>query len=194
MEVGPLSHVLMLYATGHAGTKELVDSTLTNLKLPLSALFSTMGRTAARTLEAKILADQMASWHQDLLDSFDAGDLRTHNAVSFDPSTWPTQASGAGFLEAPRGALGHWVVINDGKISNYQAVVPTTWNAGPRTFDSDNIPIEGPYEAALKGHSLHDADQPLEILRTIHSFDPCMGCAVHIMDSDGEELVQVKIQ
>jgi len=192
MEVGPLSHVLMLYAKGHAGTKELVDKSLTDLKLPLTALYSTMGRTAARTLEAKILADEMDGWFKQLKDNIAEGDLRTHNDQYFDPSSWPKQASGAGFLEAPRGALGHWVVINDGKIANYQAVVPTTWNAGPRTF-IDNTEVQGPYEAALKGHKLHNADQPLEILRTIHSFDPCMGCAVHVMDEDGKELIQVKV-
>ncbi len=199
MEVGPLAHVLMLYAKGHAGTKALVDKTLTDLKLPLTALYSTMGRTAARTLEAKILADEMAGWFKQLQDNIAAGDLRTHNNQFFDPSTWPAQAKGAGFLEAPRGALGHWVVINNGKIANYQAVVPTTWNAGPRTFvKSTKVPgtleeVSGPYEAALKGHKLFNPEQPLEILRTIHSFDPCMGCAVHLMDADGKELIQVKV-
>jgi hydrogenase large subunit len=117
-----------------------------------------------------------------------------HNPQYFDPATWPAHAKGAGFLEAPRGALGHWVVIDNKKITNYQAVVPTTWNAGPRTFDPiTNKEISGPYEAALLGHKLAKPDQPLEILRTIHSFDPCMGCAVHLMDADGEELIQVKV-
>lgn len=193
MEVGPLSHVLMLYANGHEKTKALVDKTLTDLKLPLKALFSTMGRTAARTLEAKILADEMALWFKQLQDNLDAGDLRMHNNTLFDPSTWPSQAKGAGFLEAPRGALGHWVVIENGKISNYQTVVPTTWNASPRTYDSEQNEVLGPYEAALKGHQLANPDQPLEILRTIHSFDPCMGCAVHLMDEDGQERIQVKV-
>jgi hydrogenase large subunit len=95
-----------------------------------------------------------------------------------------------GFTEAPRGALAHWVVIDNGRISNYQAVVPTTWNAGPR----DGAGIEGPYEAALKGQTLHDPKQPLEILRTIHSFDPCLACAVHLLDPDGEELIRVRVQ
>jgi len=108
MEVGPLAHVLMLYAKGHAATKELVDSTLTNLKLPLTALYSTMGRTAARTLEAKILADEMSGWFKQLKDNIAAGDVRTHNAQLFDPATWPETAKGAGFLEAPRGALGSY--------------------------------------------------------------------------------------
>lgn len=192
MEVGPLSHVLMLYAKGHEATRAIIDKTLVDLKLPLSALYSTMGRTAARTFEAKILADEMAVWFRQLQDNLAAGNVRTHNAQLFDPSSWPAQAKGAGFLEAPRGALGHWVVINNGKIENYQAVVPTTWNAGPRTF-AGSTEVLGPYEASLKGHKLFNPEQPLEILRTIHSFDPCMGCAVHLMDADGKELIQVKV-
>ena len=194
VEVGPLAHVLMLYATGHDATKEAVDAALRELKLPLTALYSTMGRTAARTLEAKILADEMAVWFDQLLDNIAAGDLRTHNNALFDPATWPSQARGVGFLEAPRGALGHWVVIENGRIANYQAVVPTTWNAGPRTSDAAGTEIPGPYEAALVGHRLHDPTQPLEILRTIHSFDPCVGCAVHVAGPGGDELVRVKVQ
>lgn len=198
MEVGPLAHVLMLYANRDPATIELVNSTLTNLKLPLSALYSTMGRTAARTLEAKLLADAMSGWFTQLQNNISGGHLRMHNPKNFDPATWPAQAQGAGFLEAPRGALGHWVVISNGKIANYQAVVPTTWNAGPRTFVTDaatnnTTAVSGPYEAALVGHKLANPDQPLEILRTIHSFDPCMACAVHLMDADGEELIQVKV-
>jgi hydrogenase large subunit len=193
VEVGPLAHVLMLYATGHEATRDLVDGTLRELKLPLDALYSTMGRTAARSVETKLIADEMLGWYGQLQDNIAAGDLRTHNDELFDPSTWPAQARGAGFLEAPRGALGHWVIIENGKIANYQAVVPTTWNAGPRTTDANGNEISGPYEAALLGHSLYDPNQPLEILRTIHSFDPCMGCAVHLVDPDGEELIQVKV-
>ena len=193
MEVGPLAHVLMLYAKGHEATRGLVDRALRELKLPLNALYSTMGRTAARAVESKLIADEMQGWFNQLQTNIAAGDLRTHNDALFDPSTWPAQARGAGFLEAPRGALGHWIVIENGKIANYQAVVPTTWNAGPRTADVNGNPISGPYEAALLGHQLHDPNQPLEILRTIHSFDPCMGCAVHLVDPDGKELLEVKV-
>ena len=113
-----------------------------------------------------------------------------HNDEKFDPSTWPKEARGVGFMEAPRGALGHWIVIKDQKIENYQAVVPSTWNAGPR----DAAGKDGPYEAALTdNHKLHDPKQPLEILRTIHSYDPCIACAVHVTDPEGEELVKVKV-
>ncbi len=191
MEVGPLARVLMLYASGNAQAKELVDYTLKTLDVPVDALFSTLGRTAARTLESKLLADAMQGWYDQLIANIKAGDLRTFNDQYWDPSTWPKHMQGVGLMEAPRGGLSHWIVIDDAKISNYQAVVPSTWNAGPR--DSKGQP--GAYEAALQdNHVMHDPKQPIEILRTIHSFDPCIACAVHVTDPDGEELVQVKIK
>ena len=190
MEVGPLARVLMLYASGHEPTKDLAHKALTQLDLPLAALFSTMGRTAARALECKILADTMPQWYDSLMANIKAGDVRTFNETLWEPSAWPRHAQGVGFMEAPRGALGHWIVIDEGKITNYQAVVPSTWNAGPR----DAAGVEGPYEAALKGQTVLDPKQPLEILRTIHSFDPCLACAVHVVDPDGEELIRVRIQ
>jgi hydrogenase large subunit len=190
MEVGPLARVLMLYASGHEPTKELATKALKQLDLPLEAMFSTMGRTAARALECKIFADAMPQWHSSLMANINAGDVRTFNDAQWEPSTWPKHAQGVGYMEAPRGALGHWIVIDEGKISNYQAVVPSTWNAGPR----DAAGVEGPYEAALKGQSVQDPKQPLEILRTIHSFDPCLACAVHVIDPKGEELIRVRVQ
>ncbi|NIR59635.1 MAG: nickel-dependent hydrogenase large subunit [Gammaproteobacteria bacterium] len=190
MEVGPLARVLMLYATGHEPTRALVDRTLHQLELPREALFSTMGRTAARTLETKVIADNMQTWYDNLVANIRGGDRRTFNERLWEPERWPREARGVGYTEAPRGALAHWVVIKDGKIDNYQAVVPSTWNAGPR----DAAGQDGPYEAALKGHRLHDAHQPIEILRTIHSFDPCIACAVHVTDPEGGELVRVKVR
>jgi hydrogenase large subunit len=191
MEVGPLARVLMLYASGNAQAKELVGYTLKTLDVPVDALFSTLGRTAARTLESKILADAMQGWYDQLIANIKAGDVRTFNDQYWDPSTWPKHMQGVGLMEAPRGGLSHWIVVDDGKISNYQAVVPSTWNAGPR--DAQGQP--GPYEAALQhNHVMADPKQPLEILRTIHSFDPCIACAVHVTDPDGEELVTVKIK
>jgi hydrogenase large subunit len=189
MEVGPLSRVLMLYATGHEQTKELVNMTLSTLDVPVDALFSTLGRTAARTLETKVLVDAMQTWYDQLVANIKSGDTDTFNEVQWNPSSWPAEARGVGYMEAPRGALAHWVVIKHGKIDNYQAVVPSTWNAGPR--DPEGQP--GAYEAALAdNHTLYDPQQPVEILRTIHSFDPCIACAVHITDPDGEEVMQVK--
>ncbi len=191
MEVGPLARVLMLYAKGHKPTQELAGYALKKLDLPLTAMYSTLGRTAARTLESKIIADQMPVWFDHLLANIKAGDLSVHNEAKWDPSTWPDEAKGVGFMEAPRGALAHWVVIKGTKIDNYQAVVPSTWNAGPR--DPKGQP--GPYEAALMDrHTLADPKQPLEIQRTIHSFDPCIACAVHVVDPNGEELVQIKVR
>jgi hydrogenase large subunit len=191
MEVGPLARVLMLYASGNEQAKELVNYTLSTLDVPVDALFSTLGRTAARGLETKIIGDMMQTWHDNLVANIKAGDTRTFNEQLWDPSTWPSEARGVGFMEAPRGGLAHWIVIENGTIKNYQAVVPSTWNAGPR--DQNGKP--GAYEAALQdNHTLHDPRQPIEILRTIHSFDPCIACAVHVTDPDGEELIKVKVR
>ncbi|MDQ5767880.1 nickel-dependent hydrogenase large subunit [Thiothrix subterranea] len=190
VEVGPLARVLMLYATGHEHTKSLVDYTLKYLDVPVDALYSTMGRTAARTLETKIIADKMQTWFDHLIANIKAGDTKTFNETLWEPSSWPSKAQGVGYMEAPRGALAHWIVIKDQKIANYQAVVPSTWNAGPRDVQNQ----AGAYEASLQGHVLHDPKQPVEILRTIHSFDPCIACAVHVTDPDGEELIKVNVQ
>ena len=191
MEVGPLARVLMLYASGHEPTRELANYALKKLDLPLTAMFSTMGRMAARTLESKIVVDQMLNWFDNLLANIRGGDLAVHDPVKWEPASWPAEAHGVGFIEAPRGALAHWIVIKDRKIANYQAVVPSTWNAGPR--DAQGQP--GPYEAALMDrHTLYDPKQPLEIQRTIHSFDPCIACAVHVLNPKGEELMQLRVR
>ena len=189
METGPLARVLMLYGKGHKQTQELVNMALKQLDLPVEALFSTLGRTAARALETKLFADAMQGWFDDLVVNIKAGDTKTFNETQWEPSSWPSEAKGVGYMEAPRGALAHWIVIKDKKIDNYQAVVPSTWNAGPR----DDKGQAGPYEAALEGQKLHDPKQPIEILRTIHSFDPCIACAVHLTDPDGEEIMKVKV-
>lgn len=191
VEVGPLARVLMLYANGHQPTKDLAAYALKKLDVPLEAMFSTLGRTAARTLETKIIADQMMGWLGNLIANIKDGDVAVHNAERWEPSTWPKECKGVGFMEAPRGALAHWIVIKNGKIDNYQAVVPSTWNAGPR--DPKGQP--GPYEAALMDrHVLANPEQPLEIQRTIHSFDPCIACAVHVIDPGGEEVMQLKVR
>jgi hydrogenase large subunit len=191
MEVGPLARVLMLYTNGHEQTHELVGKALSTLDLPVKALYSTLGRTAARTLETKIIVDTMQTWFDNLVANIKSGDTKTFNETLFEPSTWPSRAQGVGYTEAPRGGLAHWVVIKNAKIANYQAVVPSTWNAGPRDAQGQ----AGPYEAALQdNHQLHDPKQPVEILRTIHSFDPCIACAVHVIDKHGEELIKVDIR
>jgi hydrogenase large subunit len=132
----------------------------------------------------------MQGWYDELIANIKAGDTDTFDESKWEPKNWPASAKGAGFMEAPRGALAHWIVIEDGRIANYQAVVPTTWNAGPR--DAKGQP--GAYEAALAGHRLVDTAQPIEILRTIHSFDPCIACAVHVAGANGEELVEVRVR
>jgi hydrogenase large subunit len=187
MEVGPLARVLAMYASGHAQTKELVDFVLKTLNAPLTAVFSTLGRTAARAIETKVFADYMLKTYNDLIDTIKAGDTQTFNGDKWEPISWPSHAEGFGYMEAPRGALGHWVVIDGGKISNYQMVVPTTWNGSPR----DHKGQPGAYEASLVGTPLAKPEWPLEILRTIHSFDPCMACAIHMVDTDGNELGEV---
>ncbi|MGQ9801976.1 MAG: nickel-dependent hydrogenase large subunit [Candidatus Saccharicenans sp.] len=187
MEVGPLARVLILYATGHKETVELVNAVLEKLKAPVSAVFSTLGRTAARAIETKVIGGLLQKFYDELIAEIKAGNTDTFNAERWEPRTWPKKALGFGYTEAPRGALGHWVVIENKKIKNYQVVVPTTWNASPR--DHRNQP--GAYEASLVGTRLAVLEQPLEILRTIHSFDPCLACAVHIIDPEGRKVGEV---
>jgi len=194
VEVGPLARMLLLYASpgarAHEQAKTLVDYTLGQLQLPVDALFSTLGRTASRTLESQIVANAMQGWYDQLLKNIRADDTKTFNQTLWEPSSWPEKAQGAGIMEAPRGALGHWIVIENGKIANYQAVVPSTWNACPR----DPLGVPGAYEAALADNTqLQDAKQPIEILRTIHSFDPCIACAVHLSDPETGEAIKIKV-
>lgn len=181
MEVGPLARLLVAYASGSAEAKSAVDGALSTLKLPATALFSTLGRIAARALETQIMASHLEDWIDQLGSMLGSGDLRTHNAEKWDPGSWPSTARGFGSHEAPRGSLGHWVEIQDGVIRNYQVVAPTTWNGGPR--DSSGQP--GPYEAALLHNPVVDPDRPLELLRTVHSFDPCLACSVQVVDARG---------
>jgi len=147
-------------------------------------LHSTLGRHVARAVRASMLSD-LALKHWDLLvDNIGKGDLEIFNKPTFPQG----EQKGYGFHEAPRGVLSHWIVIQDGKIKNYQCVVPSTWNAGPR----DSEGVAGPYEASLIGNPVADAEQPLELLRTVHSFDPCIACAVHTVDATGMEITKVK--
>jgi len=181
MEVGPLARTLVAYASGNQLVKRLVDSTLAKLNLPPSALFSTLGRVAARALEADIMVSRLSEWVAQLDDNMAHGDVRLHNGDKWNPNSWPKSAQGFGFHEAPRGSLGHWVEIEDRKIVNYQVVAPSTWNAGPRDAQEQR----GPYEAALLETPIADPERPLEVLRTVHSFDPCLACAVHVVQANG---------
>ncbi|ARJ67906.1 hydrogenase 2 large subunit [Magnetospirillum sp. ME-1] len=188
-QVGPLASVLAGVAAGHQPTigyaNKVLDtaSSLLGSKIPLAALHSTIGRHAARAVRCGVMQEVMVQNWQALLDNIGKGDTKTFNKPTFPKG----EVMGYGFHEAPRGLLSHWTVIRDGKIANYQCVVPSTWNAGPRD-DSDAI---GPYEASLMDNPIADAELPLEVLRTVHSFDPCLACAVHVVE-DNKEVVQVK--
>jgi Ni,Fe-hydrogenase I large subunit len=179
--------MLVAYARGHQRVRELVDAVLSKLGVGPEALFSTLGRIAARGIETQVLAEKVDDWIDGLTENMKRGDLRIADNSKWDLRDWPKDCTGVGFHEAPRGALGHWVHITDGRIVNYQIVVPSTWNAGPRDAGSKR----GPYEEALIGTPVADAEQPIEILRTIHSFDPCMACGVHVVDARGRELARV---
>jgi Ni,Fe-hydrogenase I large subunit len=156
-----------------------------------SVIISTLGRVAARCIETILIAEQLETMDSRRFGpNIAAGDYKIHENSVWDPANWPAEAQGWGAVEAPRGSLGHWIHIKDGKILNYQAVVPTTWNGSPR----DDRGNPSPYEAALEGLTLADPEKPLEILRTIHSFDPCMACAVHVLDVDGQEKSLITVQ
>ncbi|MFP4486834.1 MAG: nickel-dependent hydrogenase large subunit [Campylobacterales bacterium] len=187
MEVGPLARMVVGYAKGDELIQKYVNDFLQRGNLPASVLFSTVGRTAARAIETDLIADEMVKWCDELLANSTNRKLETWTQFDFD--TVSKDADGYGLEEAPRGALGHWVRIKDGHIENYQAVVPSTWNASPR----DDKGRMGAYEASLIGTKVADVNQPLEIIRTIHSFDPCIACAVHLVDTKGKELSSYKV-
>jgi len=190
-QVGPLAHVLCMYAAGHEPTKKYVKralniaSQIAGTKIGLEALHSTIGRHAARAVRAAVLTDTMDQLWTALVENIGKGDYDTFNPPKFPKG----EIKGFGFHEAPRGILSHWVVIKDGKIENYQAVVPSTWNAGPRNHNDEL----GPYEASLIGNPIADPKKPLEVIRTIHSFDPCLACAIHLHNEDDKEIVKVRV-
>ena len=188
-QVGPLAAVLNAVAAGHKPTTAYVTkvldtvSALVGAKVGVDALHSTIGRHAARAVRCAVMLDLLEANWQKLIDNIGKGDVATFNKPTFPKG----EIMGFGFHEAPRGILSHWTVIRDGKIANYQCVVPSTWNAGPRSEDG----TPGPYEASLVDNPVADPEQPLEILRTIHSFDPCLACAVHVHDEETGKAVTV---
>ena len=187
MEVGPLSRMLVGYARGNKEIQDAVNGALSHLNVPVDALFSTLGRTAARGIETQLVANWTMEFYDTLLNNIKNGDTRMANMELWDPSKWPAESKGVGFSEAPRGALAHWIKIKDGKTENYQQVVPTTWNASPR----DPKGQKSAYEEALIGTPVADPELPLEIIRTVHSFDPCLACAVHLYDEHGKHISKV---
>lgn len=187
VETGPLARMLVAYASGRAPVRQAVDGALRELKQPPTALFSTLGRIAARALETQLMVNELGRWLEQLVGNVNAGDVATHDGSRWDPRSWPRSARGFGRLEAPRGALGHWVEIEDRIIKHYEIIAPTTWNASPR----DGGGTRGAYEAALLHHPVARPDEPLELLRTIHSFDPCMACAVQVADARGKPFARI---
>ncbi len=187
VEVGPLARIVVGYVGGDARTKKYAGDFLKRSGLPLTVLFSTVGRTAARAIETDMIGDAMVEWVDELAKNAASGDLRTWTEFDFEEVSADTK--GRGLAEAPRGALGHWVNVKDGKVANYQAIVPSTWNAGPRGPNGE----VGAYEASLIGTIVANPEEPLEIIRTIHSFDPCIACAVHVVDTKGKELAVYKV-
>jgi [NiFe] hydrogenase large subunit/hydrogenase large subunit len=189
MEVGPLARMLVAYASGHERVQAVVNLVLQKLGVGPAALFSTLGRVAARGVETLVTAEMLPVWLGDLVANMKRGDLKIHDGEMWEPSKWPKTAQGYGWHEAPRGALGHWIKIENRKIANYQCVVPGTWNGSPR----DGNGQRGPYEQALLDTPVADPEQPVEILRTVHSFDPCMACAVHVVDSKRRKITRVRV-
>ncbi len=190
METGPLARYVVGYVGGHKEITEQINATLAALNVPVDALFSTLGRTAARALEAQRCCRLQRHFMDKLVANIKAGDSSTANVERWDPETWPKEAKGVGWSEAPRGSLAHWIKIKDTKIDNYQCVVPTTWNGSPR----DNEGNIGAFEASLMDTKVERPEEPVEILRTIHSFDPCLACSTHVMSEDGQELARVRVR
>ena len=190
MEVGPLSRLIVGYAAGRADVKEIVGSALGKLNVPLDAMFSTLGRIAARALDAELAVGYLKEFFADLMERVKSNDVSTFNGENWEPKSWPADCEGVGLVEAPRGALAHWIKVKDGAIDNYQLVVPTTWNGSPRDAKGQR----SSFEQALIGNPVANIEEPLEILRTIHSFDPCMACAVHLYDPQGRHLHRVSFE
>jgi hydrogenase large subunit len=190
MEVGPLARLVVAYAAGRSDVQELVKETLGKLNVPVAALFSTLGRTAARGLDAALAMNWLKEYFGQLMDRVKINEVSTFNGERWEPKSWPTDAEGVGLTEAPRGALAHYIKIHSGAIANYQLVVPTTWNGSPRDLNGQR----SSFEEALIGTPVARINEPVEILRTIHSFDPCLACAVHLYDPEGRHLHQVSFE
>jgi len=183
-EVGPLARVLVAYAKGQKDIKPVVDNVLKTLGVDANALFSTLGRTAARGIETLVIGQRVQAWVMELVENIKNGDTKT-----YEPYEMPNSGMGVGLNDVPRGSLGHWVQIENKKIKNYQYVVPSTWNLGPR----DAKGKLGPVEESLIGTPVADPKRPLEVLRTVHSFDPCIACGVHVIDPDSNEVYKIRV-
>ncbi len=190
MEVGPLARLLVSYAAGRADVKEAVNATLGKLGVPVDALFSTLGRTAARGIDCALSMIWLKEFNNELIARVKTRETSTFSGERWEPKSWPAEAEGVGLVDAPRGALAHWIKIKNGQIDNYQLVVPTTWNGSPR----DGRSMRSAFEESLIGTPVANLEQPVEIIRTLHSFDPCLACAVHLYDPQGKHLHQVSFE
>ncbi len=184
VETGPLATVLVAYGKGHPEVKKTVDYVLNYLGVGPAALFSTLGRTAARGIETKVIADKLMDWVNELAENVKKGDTKIYQDWKM-----PDEAEGVGFVNAPRGGLSHWIKIKGGKIENFQLVVPSTWNLGPRCASGKLSAVE----EALMGTPIADAERPVEILRTVHSYDPCIACGVHVIDAKTNKVRKFRI-
>ena len=186
MEVGALARMLVAYLSGQPTAKKLIDAALSAISHPghPQVLLGVIGRIAARALECKMVADAMYGWGVEIIENIKAGKTDVYT-----PYEIPDKAQGVGLWEAPRGALAHWINVEDKKIKNYQCVVPTTWNVCPR----DKNGVRGPIEEALVGTSVENPDKPLEILRVVHSFDPCLACTVHVIHPESNKILEFKV-
>jgi Ni,Fe-hydrogenase I large subunit len=184
VEVGPLARMMVGYAAGDPKVRELMDGYTRKIGVPFSFFHSTVGRTVARALETQLVGEYIPTLLGGLIGNVKAGDDRFFNRYE--------AKDGRGFAlgEAPRGMLSHWLVVENGSVKNYQAIVPTTWNASPK----DSRGVRGAYESALVGQPMHDPTLPLEVVRTVHSFDPCLACAVHVLNRNGEELSSFEVE
>ena len=182
-EVRPLARVLVAYAKGQKEIKPVVDHVLKTLGVDANALFSTLGRTAARGIETLVIGERIQTWIMELVENLKSGDTQT-----YQPYEMPESGMGVGLNDVPRGSLAHWIKIENKKIKNYQYVVPSTWNLCPR--DAKGKP--GPVEESLIGTPVADPKRPLEVLRTVHSFDPCIACGVHVIDPDSNQVYKIK--
>ncbi len=190
MEVGPLARLIVSFAAGRADVREVVTQTLGQLGVPVGALFSTLGRTAARGVDAALAMVWLKEFFGQLMERVKINEVSTFNGERWEPKTWPSDCEGVGLEEAPRGSLAHWIRIHEGRIDNYQLVVPTTWNGSPRDAKQQH----SSFEASLIGTPVANLEQPLEIIRTIHSFDPCLACAVHLYDPQGRHIHQISFE
>ena len=190
MATGPLERMIIGYAKGNEDVNNIIDTSLNKMGYKFEDMYSTVGRVLARVLEAKLVTDWMNDFYFSLLGNIKKGDYRMFNGDKWEPDSWPEKASGYSLTEAPRGSLAHYASFENKRITNYQMIMPTTWNGSPRDAKGQH----SAFEASLIGTPVSNPNLPLEILRTIHSFDPCLACAVHLYDEKGTYMHNIDVK